>query len=81
MADGFHIELDEQTAERLKAAAAEAGISPSEYVAYLVRGADHSLAEDQARWAEYERTGIAFDAEPVLEEFRRKVADAVAKRS
>jgi hypothetical protein len=81
MADGFHIELDEQTAERLKAAASEAGISPSEYVAYLMRGSDYGLAEDQKRWAEYERTGVSFEAEPVLEEFRRKVADAVDKRS
>jgi len=80
MADGFHIELDEQTAERLKAVAAEAGVSPSEYVAILMRGADYGLAEDQRRWAEYERTGIAFEAEPVLEEFRRRVADGVAKR-
>jgi hypothetical protein len=80
MADGFHIDLDAETVERLKAAAEAAGVSPSDFVADVIRDAleDDGLAESRRRLAEYRRTGAALPIGPVLKEFRRTVAGCPA---
>lgn len=71
MADGFDIHLNEDQARRLKAAAEAAGLDPTDYAVRMLEGAigDISIAgvseypaawvaEDEERWAEYERTGV-----------------------
>ena len=81
MADGFQLEIDSETAARLKAAADAAGVPPADYAREILHTAlDDDWSESLRRLAEFDRTGVAEDAGSVLAEFRRKVADAVAKR-
>ena len=83
MADGFQIEIDAEMAEQLKAAAEAAGVDPKAYALDILK---HAMAEDMGdaealhRLEEYDRTGIAYDAEPILQDFQRRVAEAAAKR-
>ena len=82
MADGFDIHLNEEQAQRLKAAAEAAGVDPAAYALDVleqaletsaVRGMrEYSAkwaAEDEARWAEYERTGDFSTLEEFLQPF------------
>ncbi len=64
MADGFRIDVDPETAERLKAAAA-AGVPPADYARELLHTAlDDEWSESLRRLADYDRDGVAYDAEP-----------------
>lgn len=82
MADGFDIHLNEDQARRLKAAAEAAGVEPTAYALQALEGAIASveptgfgeypaawLAEDEERWAEYERTGVTIPLEDALAAF------------
>jgi hypothetical protein len=81
MADGFQIEIDAEMAEQLKGAAEAAGLDPQAYVLDVLKSAlAEDWTEDLRRLEEYDRTGIAYDAEPVLKDFERRVAEAAAKR-
>ena len=79
MADGhLTIPLDEETADHLQAAADAVGESPEAYAARAIM-----LALEAERWAvadarieEYERTGVAEDAEVFVARLR---ASAKAK--
>ena len=82
MADGgMVVELDEALAERLKTAAASAGKPALDYaVSLILDGLDDDWVEDDRRFAEYERTGVSFDAKDALLEMRASlVAEFRAK--
>ena len=77
MADGFDIHLNEDQARRLKAAAEAAGVEPAAYALELIEGAiQNDSAEDERRFAEYERTGEYIS----LEEFLRPFEDLLAEK-
>lgn len=72
MADGsVTIPLDDDTARRLAAAAEQAGESPDAFASrLLIRALEHdSWTISHARLDEYDRTGEAKEAGPVLERF------------
>lgn len=82
MADGFDIHIDQEQAERLRAAAEAAGEQPEAYARQLLAQAlEADWAEDHARIAEYERTGESIGLEDWLAGLRAMVeAKAVARR-
>ena len=75
MADGeLKIELGTDLSERLKAAAETVGKPVHDYAAELIaEGLDDDWAEDDARFAEFERTGVSIPAEEALMRFREAV--------
>jgi len=83
MADGgLNIEIDERLAGQIRSIAAAMGMSAEEYATSMLRAAvDDEWAEDERRWAEYQRTGVSHDADTVLDEFRQIVASGAAKRT
>ena len=82
MADGgMTIEVDEALARRLRALADAAGADVDDLVRKAVESYVDDWSEDLARLAEYERTGEAFDADAVLEEFHGRIAKALAERA
>lgn len=64
MADGFDIHLDQDQAERLKAAADRFGMSPSDYVVALIDAGLEGLPPDM------------IDPDPAIDE---AIADAVER--
>ena len=94
MADGFDIHLNEEQARRLKAAAETAGMEPAAYaldvleqamdasqVFALREEAARWTAEDEARWAEYERTGETVPLEDALRDFHANLAQRLAEKA
>ena len=82
MADGeLTLRLDDETAKRLSAAAASMGQTASDYAADLVSEAlDLGRLElTRQAFAEFEETGVSYDAETVMAEFQANVAARVAK--
>ena len=75
MADGgMVVELDQALAERLKTAAASAGKSALDYAVSLIAdGLDADWAEDDRRFAEFERTGVSENAEDALLRMRESL--------
>ena len=68
---GRVVELDESLAACLSAAAASAGKPALDCAAFLISdGLDDDWVEDDRRFAEYERTGVSFDAKDALLEMR-----------
>lgn len=81
MADGsLTVKLDEQTSARIKAAAAEAGESTDAFANRLLAGALETdrWAISNARIDEYERTGVAEDAEVVFARLRARMSQKLA---
>ncbi|MBS0297887.1 MAG: hypothetical protein JSR45_16385 [Proteobacteria bacterium] len=77
MADGFHIELDSETTDLLKAAAEAAGVAPEAYAQTLLTTAlSEDWAEDLARLAEYDRTGEYVTVEEAMANFDRALREA-----
>lgn len=86
------VTLDDEAAARLESAARGAGLEPEAYLNGMVMDglADIELGTDRARrfqreqaelaLAEYDRTGISFPLEDVLEEFTRRVESRLAER-
>ena len=82
MADGeLTLKLDDETVRRLSAAAAAMGQTASDYAADIVSEAlDLGRLElTRQAFAEFEETGVSYDAEAVMAEFRANVAARVAK--
>ncbi|WP_395945050.1 hypothetical protein [Brevundimonas sp.] len=76
MADGFDIHLNEDQARRLKAAAEAAGVDPTAYALELLDlGTQDDWAEDERRFAEYERTGEFISLEEFLRPFEELLAE------
>lgn len=70
MADDLVIPLTEQLARRLKAAAEAAGVYPEAYARQLLDVAvEDDFAEDDRRWAEYQRTGETVSVEEAFAAF------------
>jgi len=85
MADGFDIHLNEEQAQRLKAAAEASGVDAQAFALQVLEQAMEPspawmVREDAARWAEYERTGISIPAEEAMAEFRRVLSEKLAAR-
>ncbi len=77
MDGGLTVELDATLAERVKAAAEAAGRPVMDYAVSLIAdGLSGDWAEDDARFAEYEQTGISVSAEEALTRMR----EALVKR-
>jgi hypothetical protein len=74
MAEGFDVHLNEQLARRLKAAAKAAGMDPAAYAHQLLDVAvEDDFAEDDRRWAEYQRTGETVSVEEAFAAFDAEV--------
>jgi len=84
--DGLTLELSAELSERVKAAAAVAGQTVQTCLETLIAGGlegdahQDDWAEDEARWADYERTGISIPADIALAEFRDSLAKRFAAR-
>ncbi|MBA4001461.1 hypothetical protein [Brevundimonas sp.] len=79
MADGFDIQLNEDQARRLKAAAEASGVDPETYfMQALERAMDDG--EEARRWAEYQRTGETIPVEEALATFSRVLSEKLAPR-
>lgn len=81
MADGeVTVKLDAETARRLAEVAEAAGLTVDGFVATLI--SDHLepdvLAEAEAAFEEYERTGVSVDAEAALDAFVQRVSSRSA---
>lgn len=81
MADGADIHIDAARAERLKAAAQAAGLSPEDYA---IKALDRAMDSD---WAlaidalnDFDKTGHSVPAEDALLRFRRNLEDRLASR-
>ncbi|MDZ4060132.1 MAG: hypothetical protein U1C75_02975 [Brevundimonas sp.] len=74
MADGFDIHLNEDQAQRLKAAAEASGVDPSVYALQILEQAmEDDWAEDFRRIADYERTGESIGAAEWMQGLREAV--------
>lgn len=87
MADGgLTLHLNEPLSSRLETAAASAGQKIEDYAQALIQDVldaeapDEDWAEDEARWAEFERTGESYPLEDVLREFREGLAQEARHR-
>ena len=82
MADGeLTLRLDDETVRRLTAAADAMGQTASDYAAKLVSdglGFDR-LTLSRRALAEFDETGVSYDAETVLRQFQANVAARVSK--
>lgn len=80
MADGdVTVTLDSETARRVQIIAAAVGRSVQGYVAELIADRFDSLAEAEAAFEEYERTGESVDAKAALSEFQDRVAARIKR--
>ena len=82
MADGeLTLKLDDETVRRLTAAADAMGQSASDYAASLVSDglSFDRLSLSQRALAEFDETGVSYDAETALQEFQANVAARVSK--
>lgn len=74
MADDLRLDIDRDLAGRLRVAAAAAGRPVGDYAQDLIRDAlEPDWAEDDARFAEYERTGVSVPANDALAGFRQSL--------
>lgn len=74
MADGFDIHLNEDQAQRLKAAAEASGVDPSVYALQILEQAmEDDWAEDFRRIADYKRTGESIGAAEWMQGLREAV--------
>ena len=81
MADGTDIHLDAERAERLKAAAQVAGLSPEDYaLKALDRAMDDDWAEAIAALEEFDRTGHSVAAEDALHGFQDRLKQRLNAR-
>ena len=82
MADGMDIHLSDGLARRLKAAAEAAGVDPVDYARQLLDVAiEDDFAEDDRRWAEYQRTGETVSLEDAIKAFDEAIARGRMKRA
>ena len=81
MADGeLTIALGADLSARLQLAAEASGRSVEDLANGLIAyGLQDDRAEDYLRFAEFERTGVSYDAEMVLREFQANVAARAAR--
>ncbi|NGM48698.1 hypothetical protein G5B46_03645 [Caulobacter sp. 602-2] len=81
MADGADIHLDPERAERLRAAAEAAGVTPE---AFALHAIDQAIDDDWATSIEaledYERTGVSYSVDEVMAELRANVKAKQAGR-
>ncbi|HEY3798983.1 MAG TPA: hypothetical protein VGL58_11570 [Caulobacteraceae bacterium] len=82
MADGgLTLEIDEELARRLRAVAGASGESVEAFALQTLRAAtDEDWAEDYARAAEYDATGVSYPAEQVMAEFRARLEARLAEK-
>ena len=82
MADGeLKLELGEELGGRLKAAAQFAGEPVGEYATKLIAAAlDDDWSEEEARFAEFDRTGIAVPAAEAMARFRESLTARFAAK-
>ncbi len=81
MADGADIHLDPERAARLRAAADAAGVSLETYALQaLDQALDDEWSEAIAALEDHDRTGVSYDAEDAIAEFRANVEAGLAKR-
>ena len=73
------VTLDPDTARRVQIIAAAAGQSVQGFVAELIADRFDEVAEAEAAFEEYERTGESFDAEVVLNAFQDRVAARIKR--
>ncbi len=84
---GLQIELGVALSERLKEAAGKAGQPAHAYVEAILADSldaeapDDDWAEQEARWAEYERSGETIPAEVGLAGFQESLARRFAARN
>ena len=80
--DGFRVELDAETGERLREAAAAAGRSPDEYASVLIAKAlgDDDWAKSKAALAHYDRTGEFVDAGVAFTELRARLIERLDRK-
>jgi hypothetical protein len=77
---GLTLELDPALATRLRLAADNVGEPVQDYARALIgdvldaEATTGDFAEEERRWAEYQRTGESYPAEQVLAEFQQAVA-------
>ncbi|GAW40814.1 hypothetical protein SH203_01214 [Brevundimonas sp. SH203] len=94
MADGFDIHLNEDQARRLKAAAEAAGMEPTVYALQALEDVIGDIgvagvseypavwvAEDEERWAEYERTGVTIPLDDALRDFHANLERRLAEKA
>ena len=82
MDDGaLTVRIAGELAERLRVSAESSGRAVDEHARDLIRGAlDEDWAEDDRRFAEYERTGITIPADVAFEELRSSLERRFASR-
>ncbi len=94
MADGsvtYTVTVDAATAERLDAAAREAGVAPEAFVVDLIEDAadwpgvseatrQYQHEQSLIALAEYDRTGVAFPLDDVLAEVRADLENRLAAK-
>lgn len=82
MDDGsLTLTIEAELAYRLKASAESVGCSVGDHARDLIRDAlVNDWAEEEAGWAEYERTGESISADVALAEFRSSVEKRLAAR-
>ncbi|HEY3950931.1 FitA-like ribbon-helix-helix domain-containing protein [Phenylobacterium sp.] len=83
MADGeLTLKLDDETAERLRAAADHAGVSVEAYVLEIIADdLDHEgVGLSRVRLLEYDQTGEYLTVEEAMAHFDRKLQAHTAKR-
>jgi hypothetical protein len=90
MADGFDIHLDEDRARRLAEAATMAGQTPEAFALAVIDeaiqdrievAADDSWAEDMARLAEYDRTGVSIPLADAMDRVEARIRERATSRS
>ena len=79
MSDGFDIHLNEDQAQRLKAAADASGLAPVEYAIEVIEQAiADDWAEEARRLADFDRSGEAVSVAEALADFRSNLAERLA---
>jgi hypothetical protein len=77
MADGFKIEMDDERAQQLKAAAKARGVEPAEFARQLLERAledDADRTNIERRVTAFEETGEAIDHSEIVDLLRRRAA-------
>jgi hypothetical protein len=82
MADGaLKLKLDPDLARRLEAASDNAGKPVDAYAAELIQTVlDEDWSEDDARFAEFQRTGVSLPADDVMTRFHKSLTARFAAR-
>jgi hypothetical protein len=77
--DGFKVDLDEALAERVKHFATATGTPVAAVVRHAIIDYLDDWAETLSRLSDYDRTGMAIDAEAALGRFEAAVAARVTR--